>query len=294
VSRFAQFRAFLALEPEELAQHPLQPAPRPLRQGVQFHAVSFTYPGTERPALDDINLVLRPGERVALVGENGAGKTTLVKLLLGLYQPTAGVITVDGVDLREIAPAAWRQEATAIFQDFARYPATALENIAYADIALLPVDESDGVPAAAVAAAEQSGAAEVIAALPQRYATLLGKEFEGGVELSSGQWQKLALARAYLRAAQIVVLDEPTAALDPRAEVEVYRQFAAAAAGRCAVFISHRLGSTRLAQRIVVLRGGRIIEEGAHLTLLEQGGEYARMFRLQASWYAARSEKQAP
>jgi ABC-type multidrug transport system fused ATPase/permease subunit len=284
---------FLALAPEPFRGHGIAP-PRPLRQGVLFHDVGFTYPGSDRPALVGITLALRPQERVALVGENGAGKTTLVRLLLGLYRPTHGTISVDGVALAEIDPDAWRREATAVFQDHMRYPTTVGENIAYGDVALL----GDGVPTDGAgslepahpriaAAAAQSGADTFITGLPGGYATPLGKEFEGAVELSTGQWQRLAIARAYLRDAQIVVLDEPTAALDPRAEVEVYRQFSRAATGKCAVLISHRLGSARLADRIVVLSEGRIVEEGDHSTLLRQDGEYARMYRLQASWYGA-------
>ena len=216
---------------------------------MQFRSVSFTYPGADQPALADITLTLRPQERVALVGENGAGKTTLVRLLLGLYRPTKGKVTADGTDL--------------------------------ADGAFSPQQVHPRIAAAAT----RSGAGEFISDLPAGYGTLLGKEFEGAVELSAGQWQRLAIARAYLRDAQIIVLDEPTAALDPRAEVAVYRQFREAAAGRCAVFISHRLGSARLADRIIVLRAGHIVEEGTHDALLAVDGEYARMFRLQASWY---------
>ena len=178
----------------------------------------------------------------------------------------------------------------AIFQDFMRYPATALENIGYGDTALLPDTPDDApataVPAAIERAAAQSGADGFIAGLPDGYATLLRKEFVGGIDLSTGQWQRLAIARAYVRDAQIIVLDEPTAALDPRAEVAVYRQFRAAA-GRCAVFISHRLGSARLADRIIVLQGGRIVEEGEHASLVRGSGAYARLYGLQASWYAA-------
>lgn len=269
--------------------------PPPLRQSVQCRQVSFTYPGADRPALQRIDLTLRAGEHVALVGENGAGKTTLVKVLLGLYRPTEGHITVDGVDLTDIDPAVWRRQATAIFQDFVRYPTTALENIAYADVALLADERflERPAPPRVVAAALESGADGVVAALPHGYATLLGKEFAGAADLSAGQWQRLALARAYLRDAQLVVLDEPTAALDPRGEAAVYEQFAAAAAGRCAVFISHRLGSARLADRIVVLRAGRVVEEGTHDDLLVQKGEYARMFQLQAAWYQPESDGQA-
>ena len=211
-----------------------------------------------------------------------------MRLLLGLYRPDAGRITVDGTNLTDLDPAQWRRRATAIFQDFMRYPTSVAENIGYADVALLgdDADPSTVVHPRIVAAAEQSGAATFVADLPTGYATPLGKEFEAGVELSAGQWQRLAIARAYLRDAQLVVLDEPTAALDPRAEVAVYRQFRAAAAGRCAVFISHRLGSARLADRIIVLREGRVVEEGGHEALLARGGEYARMYRLQASGMA--------
>jgi len=287
-SLLSHVREFLALMGKQSSPQ-LAPPPRPLRHGVRFRDVSFVYPGGARPALQGINLTLAPGERIALVGENGAGKSTLVRLLLGLYRPASGAITVDGVDLLEIDPFLWRREVTAVFQDFVRYPATAAENIAYGDTALLRpgTPEAGTVDDRIARAARRSAADGVIAALPLGYATLLGKEFEGGAELSGGEWQRLALARAYVRDAQIVVLDEPTAGLDPRAEVEVYRQFGDAAAGRCAVLISHRLGSARLADRIVVLRGGRIVEEGTHGTLTRAGGEYARLWHLQASWYAA-------
>ena len=287
VARLAHLREFLALTPEPQLQPARANGVPSLREGVCFHNVSFTYPGADRPALANVTLTLRPQERVALVGENGAGKTTLVRLLLGLYRPNAGHITVDGIDLADFDPVQWRRRATAIFQDFMRYPTSVAENIGYADVALLgdDADLSTAVHPRIVTAAERSGAATFVADLPAGYATPLGKEFEAGVELSAGQWQRLAIARAYLRDAQIVVLDEPTAALDPRAEIAVYRRFRAAAAGRCAVFISHRLGAARLADRIIVLRAGRIVEEGTHAVLLARGGEYARMYRLQARWY---------
>ena len=288
--QYAEYlRDFLALEAEapapQIAGQTLQ---RPLREAIQFQDVSFMYPGADRLALSDIDLSIRPGERIALVGENGAGKTTLVRLLLGLYQPTHGTITVDGVDLVRIHPDTWRREATAVFQDFVRYPTTVRENIAYGDSTLL----AEVVPAAGsihpriAAAAAHSGADGFIAELPSGYATHLGKEWLDGMELSSGQWQRLALARAYLRDAQIVALDEPTAALDPRAEVEFYRQFTQVAAGRCAILVSHRLGAARLADRIVVLANGRIVEDGDHETLLRLDGVYAQMYSLQARWYA--------
>ena len=287
-AELGHLRAFLALEGERQPRRSRHRAPpRPLREGVQLHDVSFTYPGTARPAVAGVTLTLRPQERVALVGENGAGKTTLVRLLLGLYRPTHGAITVDGIDLAEIDPDVWRREATAVFQDFVRYPTTVRENISYGDVAVLAdgTAASEAVRHRVAAAAARSGADRFIATLPGEYDALLGKEWPGGVELSSGQWQRLAIARAYLRDAQIIVLDEPTAALDPRAEVAVYRQFSRAAAGRCAVLISHRLGVARLADRIVVLTDGRLVEEGSHDALLERGGVYAGMYRLQASWY---------
>ena len=296
-------RDFLALEAETSAfpaktsafhartttpQDAAQTLQRPLREAIRFHGVSFTYPGADRPALSNINLSIRPGERIALVGENGAGKTTLVRLLLGLYRPTQGIITVDGTDLTSIHPDSWRKEATAIFQDFVRYPTTVRENIAYGDSTLLTHDAADAdvTHPRIAAAAVQSGADGFITDLPAGYATFLGKEWPDGMEISSGQWQRLALARAFLRDAQIVALDEPTAALDPRAEVEFYRQFTQVAAGRTAILVSHRLGAARLADRIVVLANGRIVEEGDHEALLRRDGVYARMYGLQARWYA--------
>lgn len=309
-AHLAHLRAFLALPADHVGEG--RPVPRPMREGVRFEAVSFVYPGAARPALANVDLLLRPGERIALVGENGAGKTTLVKLLLGLYRPTAGRITVDGVPLEEINPAAWRHEVAAVFQEFVRYPLTVEENVAIGDPALLETFEREGDANPAVsdvgadgsdispgtdeaaramhpriaAAMRASGATDVARALPRGYETPLAREFEGGVDLSTGQWQRLALARAYVRTAQIVVLDEPTSALDPRAEVEVYRQFAQAAAGRCAVFISHRLGSARLADRIVVLKDGCVIEQGSHDALVTVSGHYAHLYALQATWYA--------
>ena len=271
----AHLRDFLALDSERRSLGPgPKRSPTPFRQGIQFDGLGFTYPGSERPALSNINLTIRPNEHVALVGENGAGKTTLVRLLLGLYRPTEGRITVDGVDVADLDPDEWRQRATAIFQDFVRYPTTPFENIAYADPSLLGDETAPQVaihPRVASAAA-QAGAGAFIDALPFRYATPLGKEWEGGAELSIGQWQRLAIARAYLRDAEVIALDEPTAALDPRAEAEVYNHFSRAAAGRTAILVSHRLGSARLADRIVVLREGLIVEEGDHDSLLKEGG----------------------
>jgi ATP-binding cassette, subfamily B, bacterial len=248
---------------------------------IRFQGVSFTYPGSERPALRAIDLRLRPGERIALVGENGAGKTTLARLLLGLYRPTEGRILVDGVDLAEIDPAAWRRRAAAVFQEFQQYHLTVRENIGFGDLERLhhlPAIERAG---------RLSGADAVVATLPAGYETPLGKAYEEeGAELSMGQWQKLAVARAYLREAELLVLDEPAAALDARAEVEVYRQFRDVSRGKTVLLISHRLGSARLADRILVLKEGRIAEEGSHAELMARGGLYARMLGAQAQWYA--------
>ena len=264
-------------EPDEPTGGKGLPTP-PLREGVVLEGVSFTYPGAARPVLDGVDLRVRPGERVALVGRNGTGKTTLAKLLLGLYRPTAGRVLVDGMDLAEVAPAAWRGRATAIFQDFARYHDTLHFNIALG-----------GTPDVA-SAARRSGADAVAVALPSGYETVLTREFEEGEDLSTGQWQKVALARAYARDAELLVLDEPTAALDPLAEVDVYRGFREASRGRAAVFISHRLGSARLADRIVVLDGGRVVETGSHEELCRAGGLYAQLLGVQAAWYRNEEE----
>ncbi|HEY3236517.1 MAG TPA: ATP-binding cassette domain-containing protein [Polyangiaceae bacterium] len=226
-----------------------------------------------------MNLHVQPGERIALVGENGAGKSTLARLLLGLYRPTQGRILVDGVDLADIDPLAWRKQAAAVFQEFVRYQLTARENIGLADVRALAHDDQ------IIAAARTSGAHAFIEMLPAAYDTLLGKGFEGARELSVGQWQKLALARSYLRSARVLVLDEPTAALDALAEMEVYRQFSIASKGRTVILISHRLGSARLADRIVFLEQGRVVQCGSHDELLTRGGAYADLYALQAEWY---------
>jgi ATP-binding cassette, subfamily B, bacterial len=245
-----------------------------------FLALEGEEPGADRLVLDNISFSLRPGERIALVGANGAGKTTLAKLLLGLYRPTAGRILVDGVDMGELDLDWWRSQVVAVFQDYVRYAATARENIGFGALARLSDD------AAIQAAAERSGAGAIMRTLPKGYATILGKTFdEDGCDLSAGQWQAFAIARAYVRDAAVLVLDEPTAALDARAEVAIYRQFRDVAQGRSALLISHRLGSARLADRILVLAGGRIVESGTHAELLASGGHYATLYRVQAEWY---------
>ena len=255
-------------------------------QGIRLEGVGFTYPGQATAALADIDLHIRPGERLALVGENGAGKTTLIKLLLGLYRPTQGRIAVDGVDLRQIQPEAWRRVTSAVLQDFGRYAFSVRENIGFGQIEELD-DE-----AAIVAAAKRSGADAMIEALPQGYDTRLGRLGDRAQELSMGQWQKIALARAYLRDAGLLVLDEPASALDALAELEVYRQFMELAQDRAVLLVSHRLGSARLADRILFMRQGRIVEIGNHQQLVAADGAYAELYRLQAVWYGDEGAKE--
>jgi ATP-binding cassette, subfamily B, bacterial len=247
---------------------------------VRFESVCFTYPGAERPALVDVELRIGPGERVAVVGENGAGKSTLAKLLLGLYSPTSGRVTADGLDLRAAAGGSWWGRVGAVFQEFVRYELTVRENIGFGELHLLHDN------AAIRAAAAKSGADRIAESLPAGYETPLGKSFdEGGHELSTGQWQTLALARAHMRAASVLVLDEPTAGLDARAEAEVYRRFHEMSRGKTVLLISHRLGSARLADRVLLLEAGRVVEEGTHDQLMRLGGCYARMYTAQARWY---------
>jgi len=248
-------------------------------EGFVFHDVSFCYPDTTRYVLRHINLRIRPGEKIALVGENGAGKTTLIKLLVRLYDPTEGYITLDGVDLREYDLDSLRQQISVIFQDFVHYYLPARENIG------LGLSEALGDLERIVAAARKSGADSVIRALPQGYETILGRWFDEGHQLSLGEWQKVALARAFMRDALLLILDEPTASLDARTEYEVFQQFSVLTRDRMAVLISHRFSTVRMADRIVVLEQGRIVEEGSHKELLEQNGLYATLFNMQAERY---------
>jgi ATP-binding cassette subfamily B protein len=272
-------KTFLELKPRVAEPETPKPFPRPMRRGIALEHVSFAYPDAGRAVLEDVSLEIRAGEHIALVGENGSGKTTLVKLLCRLYDPTAGSITVDGVDLREMATRDLRREIGIIFQDYARYHLAVRDNIWFGNVSM-PRD-SDRIEEAAV----RTGADEVARRLPEGYETMLGRQFENGAELSIGEWQKVAIARAFLRETQIIVLDEPTAALDARAEAEVFAHFHELARDRTAILISHRLSTVRMVDRIFVLANGRIVEAGAHDELVGRGGMYAQLFEMQARNY---------
>jgi len=270
---------FLDLKPKIVEPLHPKPIPRPIQKSIVFHHVSFQYATTTRQALKDISLTIQPGDTIALVGENGSGKTTLIKLLCRMYDPTAGSITIDGIDLRQLEIATLRREISVIFQDYMKYHLTALENIWLGNIDLPPTDEKISQ------AAFRSGADEIINSLSHDYDTMLGKLFDQGEELSIGQWQKIALARAFLRDAQIIVLDEPTSALDAQAEAEVFEKFHQLAKGRSAILISHRLSTVKMADHIYVLEKGRIVESGSHDELMQLGGTYAHLFETQAQHY---------
>jgi ATP-binding cassette, subfamily B, bacterial len=270
---------FFKVQPKLASKPNALPAPRPIRDGIVFEDVTFSYPGSDRLVLNRLNLRLNPGERVALIGDNGQGKTTVVKLLTRLYDPAGGRILLDGVDLRDYKIEDLHREISVIFQDFMRYEMSVRQNIAVGRIESL--NGSDGIEAAA----GKSLADAVIRRLPKGYDQLLGRRFEGGVDLSGGEWQKIALARAYLRDAQILILDEPTAALDAPSEYEVFQRFAELTSGKMALLISHRFSTVRMADRIAVLVDGRITEQGSHNQLTALGGRYAQMFELQASSY---------
>lgn len=275
----SDFTRFVGLKPALVDPPRPRPVPRPLRQGIELDRVTFRYPGTDVDVLKGVSFSIRPGEHVALVGENGSGKTTLVKLLCRLYDPTEGAIRLDGIDLREFRIRDLRAELAVVLQDYARYQLTARDNLWVGNVSL-PQDSPR-----IEAAARHTGADAVIGALPRGYDTMLGRQFEHGADLSIGQWQKLALARAFLRDTGLIVLDEPTAALDPRAEAEVFDRFHELAKGRTAIVISHRLSTVRHADRILVLAGGRIVEAGPHDELVERAGVYAHLFETQARPY---------
>ncbi len=271
--------SFFEIVPEIVPPPNPRPFPVPIRSGFVFENVGFRYPGAERWAVRGLTFELRAGETLALVGENGAGKTTLVKLLARLYDPDEGRILLDGHDLREYDLFGLRANVGVIFQDFVRYHLSAADNIAVGRI------EAREDRARIVAAAQRSLADEVIAKLPDGYDQMLGKRFRRGVDLSGGEWQKVAIARAYMRDAQLLILDEPTAALDARAEFEVFRRFKELSEGKTAVLISHRFSSVRMADRIIVLVDGAVEAQGTHAELLAQGGRYAELFELQAAGY---------
>ena len=268
-----------------LEQEAVAPAPQRLERGIHFEHVSFAYPGTERLVLDDVNLHLRPGSVVAIVGENGAGKTTVVKLLCRLYQPSRGRILVDGVDLSRIAPDAWRSRLAGAFQDFFRFEFKTLQSVGVGD---LPHHEDKPAVAAAV---KQAGADDVVEHLAHGLETQLGPTWPEGVEISFGQWQKLALARGFMRDSPLLlVLDEPTAALDAETEHALFERFAAAARqgavdGRITILVSHRFSTVRMADFIVVLDGARVVETGTHEELVAKGGQYAELYGIQAAAY---------
>jgi ATP-binding cassette subfamily B protein len=270
---------FLDIQPGIASPESPVAFPSVVSSGIRFDHVTFGYPGSSGPVLDDLCLEIRPGETIALVGENGSGKTTLAKLLCRLYDPAGGAVTIDGTSLREFDLNDLRSHISIVFQDFARYHLSARENISLGD-----TDHADDLPRI-IRAAGVTGIDGVLTDLPDGYDTLLGRWFRGGVELSDGEWQKIALARAFFREADIVVLDEPTASLDARSEKEVFTRFRELAGSRTAVLISHRFSSVRIADRIAVLNRGRIVELGTHRELIERNGLYRDMYTIQAEAY---------
>ncbi|MEB3119997.1 MAG: ABC transporter ATP-binding protein [Snowella sp.] len=275
----ANLHEFLDLKPKILDPPHPQPIPPLQQKGIQFHNVSFRYPTSNRQGLTNISLNIPPGKIVALVGENGAGKTTLIKLLCRLYDPTEGSITFEGQDLRSLDISDLRRQIGVIFQDYAKYHLTAQENIWLGNIDLPPGDQR------ITEAARQSGADEVITGLPDNYETILGSWFEKGEELSIGQWQKIALARAFLRDAQILILDEPSSSLDAKAEEEIFQKFRQLIQGQTAILISHRLSTVKMSDHIYFLENGKIIENGTHQELMQLGDRYAHLFETQAQHY---------
>lgn len=270
---------FLGLSPKVGDPKNPKDVPYPMKEGIAFENVGFGYNGSREMVLKGINLLIRPGQVVALVGENGSGKTTLIKLLCRLYDPIVGRITIDGLDIRDYKTSDLRAEISVIFQDYARYNLPARENILFGC-----ADHCAGMNDI-IRASELSGADKVISRLEHGYDTVLGKWFEDGAELSIGEWQKIALARAFMRDAQIIILDEPTSALDARAEDEVFQKFKQLAVGRTAIIISHRLSTVKMADVIYFIKDGRIIESGSHDELVKKSGQYAQLFEVQARHY---------
>ena len=270
---------FLALEPRVRESPTARPAPRPFVQGIEFRNVSFQYEKNDTPTLRNLSVTIRPGEKIAVVGANGAGKTTFVKLLTRLYDPTAGAILLDGVDLREYQLASLHERFGVIFQDFVQFEATLRENIALGQV------DAARDEARVLDAARRGGADAVAAVLPRGYDTPLGSWFDDSRQLSGGQWQKVALSRAFMRDAEVLVLDEPTSALDARREYELFQQFRELTKGKTTILISHRFSTVRMADRILVLDGGELVECGSHAELIARGGLYAKLFQMQAEGY---------
>jgi ATP-binding cassette subfamily B protein len=261
-----------------VAAAPLK-VPEPMHGEIRFEHVTFAYPGAESNALTDLSFTVKPGETLAIVGRNGAGKTTLFKLICRLYDPSEGRILIDGIDIRDVDPVELRSQIGAMFQDYVTYQATAAENIGLGNVPDITDRERIEV------AGKQAGADELISGLPEGYDTALGKWFDHGVNLSGGEWQKVALARAFMRDAKILLLDEPTSALDAQAEYDLFERLRSLTRGRTAIYISHRFSTVRRADRIVFLEHGRLVEEGTHGELMRLNGRYARLFRMQASAY---------
>ncbi len=279
----SNFYEFLAVK--NTIQPPPQPVsvPRPIQKGIVFDHVSFKYPGSTRNALDDISFTIQPEETIALVGENGSGKTTIVKLLCRFYDPLAGSILLDDININQYDPAALRREISVMFQDFVKYHLSAGENIWLGD-RNVPFDSEAGRKRI-ISASRKAGAEETIAGLPKGYDTFLGRWLEPGEELSQGEWQKISLARSFMRDSQVIILDEPAGSLDVKSEYDVFSKFQDLRKGKSAVIVSHRFSTVHMADRIIVMKNGKIIETGSHSELLERGGTYADMFRLQAQYY---------
>ena len=275
----ANLYEFLNFQPQIATSANPKLVPNPMQIGIRFENVNFQYRDSDRQALKDINLTLQPRQIIAFVGENGSGKTTLIKLLCRLYDPVSGNITIDGIDLRKFDLVDLRNQISVVFQDYVRYYFTARENVWLGNTNITPHTDRITI------AAQKAGADEVIASLPRGYDTVLGKWFDGGEELSVGQWQKIALARSFLRDSQIIILDEPTSAIDPKAEEEIFLKFRQLIDNRTAILISHRLSTVKMADCIYVMHQGAIVERGTHDELMKQGGTYAHLFATQARYY---------